>query len=399
MTPSEFLYHLKQLPANTPVTATHIAAILETLAPLLSQKPQADYDNFPSSKLIDEETLAEWLGESASSLQKWRLKGAGPNFVKGPKSVRYSVGAVRDWIASRTVNSTSEATVKGLNKLESINIASRLHMPWSDPYPVMITDGNFIGFFRSVQEHLEVEPETFCMIQVRELSALHPPKQPSGLDADAAPLLSALGEFSELVIRDPKKAREIYGEWEQRLNDSERFGFLLNAMAFDLDLAKHIGKRLPSTFIASYFNPSAWLWVLLANYGDSDLYSGNLQGVFSYLSDMGVDINQATVIEERSGQKVFSGTVAQLLADTTAEYFHIFPHNHAMQYYGPLVSTLLALGLSVDIPSDEGKGITARQIADAINSKHGPGTSPFAAVLKAHELQNKLRSELAKGAK
>jgi hypothetical protein len=97
MQPSEFLAVLKSLPADTPLTATHIAALLETLSPVLQNPASVDLDSLPASRLIDETMLADWLGESVSSLQKWRVSGNGPKFVKNPKSVRYRVGGVRDW--------------------------------------------------------------------------------------------------------------------------------------------------------------------------------------------------------------------------------------------------------------------------------------------------------------
>jgi predicted DNA-binding transcriptional regulator AlpA len=387
-----FLEKLKALPPDTPLTACHVAAIVQTM---LASK-NTDYDSLPLSKLIDEEALAEWLGESTSTLQKWRVKGGGPNFVRTPKSVRYSVGAVRDWIASRTVSSTSEATVKGLSKLESTNIVPQLSMPWTDPYPVMIADGKFIGFFRSLREDLEIEPDSFRVVRVRALSALHPPKLPNDLQAEAASLIAAIGDFADMVIKNPQKARDIYGEWEDRVNDCERLGFFSNALAFDLDFAKHIGKMFSPSFVADHFNPATWLWFLLVEHGEGDLYFENLQWVFSYLSNMEVGINKSTIIEDRAGCEVFSGTVAHLLADTTAEFFHIHSREQPMQYYAHLISTLLTLGLSADLPNNGQTGITAGQIAGIVDSKYGPGASPFITVISRYELEEKLHSELTK---
>jgi hypothetical protein len=243
---------------------------------------------------------------------------------------------------------------------------------------------------------LEIEPEIFRMVRVRALSALHPPKLPDNLQAEAAPLIAALDDFSELVIKNPKKARDLYGEWEQRVNDCERLGFFAHALAFDLDFAKQIGTKFSPSFIADHFSPAEWLWFLLVEHGEGDLYLENLQWVFSYLSDMEVDINRSTVIEDRAGREVFSGTVAHLLADTTAEFYHIHVRQQSMQYYAPLVSSLLTLGLSADLPDNDQAGTTARQLANITNSKHGPGTSPFVVVLRNHELQEKLQSELTK---
>ncbi|WP_034300066.1 AlpA family transcriptional regulator [Herbaspirillum sp. RV1423] len=116
MTPSEFLYKLKNLPPDTPLTPNHIIAILETLE---QSKPAGeDLDKLPNAKLIDEEALADWLGESTSTLQKWRLTGKGPKFVKKPKNVAYKVGDVRDWLDHLTVSSTAETHTR-LNRLET----------------------------------------------------------------------------------------------------------------------------------------------------------------------------------------------------------------------------------------------------------------------------------------
>lgn len=87
--------------------------------------------------------LAEWLGESVSPLQKWRVSGSGPKFVKNPKSVRYKVGDVRDWIGHNTVQSASEATTP----------LSRFGDMWDgfdDPVPAIIVNKVPMGFFRSL---------------------------------------------------------------------------------------------------------------------------------------------------------------------------------------------------------------------------------------------------------
>jgi hypothetical protein len=76
-----------------------LPALLETLSPILKNPASVDLDSLPDSRLVDETMLADWLGESVSSLQKWWVSGNGPKFVKNPKSVRYRVGDVRDWIA------------------------------------------------------------------------------------------------------------------------------------------------------------------------------------------------------------------------------------------------------------------------------------------------------------
>lgn len=110
MTPSELEYKLKSLPPNTPITAEHIIAILGALqAPQVITNNAGAYSTWDSDKQIDTETLGEWIGEIPSRLKKWRIDGFGPPFFKGKKGITYRVGDVRDWIKSRTVQSTTQA--------------------------------------------------------------------------------------------------------------------------------------------------------------------------------------------------------------------------------------------------------------------------------------------------
>lgn len=143
------LEKLLSLPAQTALTASHVAAIVQSLT-----SQELDYDKLPGSKMLDEQALAEWLGESTSNIQKWRVKGSGPKFVKLPKAIRYEVKAVRDWIQGKTVSSTSEATIKGLSRME---IA----------FPIMhYADGHSEEFFESFEQ--EAEPTDYSFIMVSE---------------------------------------------------------------------------------------------------------------------------------------------------------------------------------------------------------------------------------------
>lgn len=52
---------------------------------------------------------AVYLGLSKSLLNKMRLRGDGPAFLKFGRSVRYDLAALEAWATSRTRKSTSEA--------------------------------------------------------------------------------------------------------------------------------------------------------------------------------------------------------------------------------------------------------------------------------------------------
>lgn len=110
MTPSELEYKLKSLPPNTPITAEHIIAILGALqAPQVITNNAGAYSTWDNDKLIDTETLGEWIGEIPSRLNKWRVDGLGPKFVSKARRVAYRVGDVREWLKTRTVQSTTQA--------------------------------------------------------------------------------------------------------------------------------------------------------------------------------------------------------------------------------------------------------------------------------------------------
>ncbi len=104
MTPSDFQEQLSQLPSDTPITAQHILAILAALQP----KPARDqnYSQWDNQKIIDQDTLAEWLGESPRTIEKWReVPGKGPAFIKRQgKNVRYREEDVRNWFKKNTKN-------------------------------------------------------------------------------------------------------------------------------------------------------------------------------------------------------------------------------------------------------------------------------------------------------
>ena len=62
-----------------------------------------------SPGLLDVNRAAAWLGVSASWLNKLRITGEGPRYLKfGTRAVRYSVQDLRQWIEARAVTSTSE---------------------------------------------------------------------------------------------------------------------------------------------------------------------------------------------------------------------------------------------------------------------------------------------------
>lgn len=57
----------------------------------------------PSSRLLTEKTVADLLSVTPRTLQRWRVTGDGPTWVRiGPRMIRYSEAAVSTWAAGRT---------------------------------------------------------------------------------------------------------------------------------------------------------------------------------------------------------------------------------------------------------------------------------------------------------
>lgn len=66
------------------------------------------------SDLLTTPQAANRLNLSVSTLNKARLTGSGPRFVKLGTSVRYRTEDLDAWVSAQIVASTSEATVKAL---------------------------------------------------------------------------------------------------------------------------------------------------------------------------------------------------------------------------------------------------------------------------------------------
>ena len=62
----------------------------------------------PMARLLTEREAAERLGLSVRTLQKWRLLGSGPEFLKLGHAVRYDPAALERYLESARRRSTSE---------------------------------------------------------------------------------------------------------------------------------------------------------------------------------------------------------------------------------------------------------------------------------------------------
>jgi excisionase family DNA binding protein len=60
------------------------------------------------TQLLDQKEAARLLRLSERTLERLRLTGGGPVYVKAGRSVRYREGDLEAWITARVVSSTSQ---------------------------------------------------------------------------------------------------------------------------------------------------------------------------------------------------------------------------------------------------------------------------------------------------
>ena len=71
----------------------------------------------PRGRVLRTPAAAEYLGLGRSTLEKFRLTGEGPKFVRiGVRAVGYLVEDLDDWLRARARRSTSEAAAKDAAK-------------------------------------------------------------------------------------------------------------------------------------------------------------------------------------------------------------------------------------------------------------------------------------------
>jgi len=69
----------------------------------------------PKALVVSEHDAKLYTGLSGRTLQRLRLEGRGPHFIRlTNKKVAYRVCDLQAWVAERLVTSTSDATVRGV---------------------------------------------------------------------------------------------------------------------------------------------------------------------------------------------------------------------------------------------------------------------------------------------
>ena len=66
-----------------------------------------------STKLLNEQAVADRLGVSVRTIQHWRLVGGGPVFIKVGRCVRYADEDLTEFMNGQRRRSTSERVYSG----------------------------------------------------------------------------------------------------------------------------------------------------------------------------------------------------------------------------------------------------------------------------------------------
>lgn len=196
MNADEFEFQLSNLPPNTPITIEHLTTMLAILnkqkkVEAKTAESKIGLGNWGDEKLITEEDLSDWIGESVSAIQKWRVKGkevVGPQFVKTTgKSVRYRVGTVKDWLKSRTVGSTTESRNLKFDGMEFDFIR-----------PMIFHDEKPIPYFKSIElleDDTNITGFELLLTPNDSLAALYLAARDSG---DVHGLIDELGRLNDI---------------------------------------------------------------------------------------------------------------------------------------------------------------------------------------------------------
>jgi predicted site-specific integrase-resolvase len=67
-----------------------------------------------SLQLLTADEVSNMLQIEPQTLAKWRCEGTGPEFIRVGRTIRYTIEAVRDFLAARTGKSTAQLDAAGV---------------------------------------------------------------------------------------------------------------------------------------------------------------------------------------------------------------------------------------------------------------------------------------------
>lgn len=152
----ELIYSLEQLDPDTPLTVSHIIAVLKCLEPVINKAKQDDPEQSAAKSddddLLDTNQLSEMLNVPVETLKYWRKMSRGPLMTKTGKSVRYRLGDVRDYIKKHTVANTAQGRTLNLKeKKKALGIKSFALTADFDVCPVILYGEQEVDFFESLE--------------------------------------------------------------------------------------------------------------------------------------------------------------------------------------------------------------------------------------------------------
>jgi hypothetical protein len=386
----EILHRLEQLPAGTPVTATHVAALADVLSPPLPPEFSGGLEERLGGGLIDAVTLADELKEPPSTLKGWEIGPGDTGYSAEWKSVRYRVEPVQDWFRSRIVRGDAELTDSGWADQGNVAVEDGQIYKWGDPHPVIVADGAMTGFFDSL--HRQAEPQGFRTIRIAAMATMSALTVPTDDLNQVSKSLDALMRFGDKVVSAPDEAMAIFDAWKGKALPQVLYLFLYQSLGRNGNMARAILKELGTGFFESRFNIASWLYERMLEHGFCGLDIAELDFAITIATQAGVPINQNSRVRGKDGDVLFHGSIAHLLADTMGSYFRLRPLDECTGKYNGFLVNALFDGLGADRPNYT--GLTARTMGEEIDEKHGKGRSEFLAVLNKYEFNRKMNATL-----
>jgi hypothetical protein len=152
----ELIYSLEQLDPETPLTVSHIIAVLKCLEPVINKakesEPAQQATTSDQDNLLDTNQLSAMLNVPVETIKYWRKANRGPQITYVGASVRYRLGDVRDYIKKHTVaNAAQGRTLNLKEKKKALGIKSFAITSDFDVRPVMLYGEEEVDFFDSLE--------------------------------------------------------------------------------------------------------------------------------------------------------------------------------------------------------------------------------------------------------
>ena len=376
MTPIEFLYHLNQRSPESRLNLAQMGAMFEMLAGVLAIPLRVDDKASRTARLTDRLAFAEWLGVSPSIVDAWRFSQTTGN------SLIYRLGSILEWIHAHLNPLVSDSTVD----LDMLDIDSDfISACWRDQIAVVVIDDRSVGFFLSFD--IDADPTAYELFENRTLG-LEPAQMTRDQLGQTLELMKRYGEFGTAIAKDPTKARKIYEDCKNDALPALKLQFFYTALLHNYELAEEISKGLEPDLIAKHFNTANWLFEMRVNKVFQDVVD-QMRHSFELLHKRHVDLNLFTSMKKKNSSEPHV-TVSHLMADCKGDTFRLKEIEECGVGYTDLMVTLLDRGLNYAISNKE--GVTAIDISNDIEKKHGEGSSLFKKALEKYSLHRRLMS-------